>query len=371
VSHAQFLRIKKLKGEAIITLAARHNLREIAAEIGGYGDIDGRRVHLNYILRGAGTAASVASAAQQLMDEAKVKHIRKDAVRGLEIIFSLRAGSAIDDKVFFTDALAWADKYFDVPVVSAVAHLDEAAIHCHAILVPIVAGRMAGSSLMGNKPKLLAMQTDFQEQVGCRYGLTYTPAGRRPGASILPQACKDVLDALKSNTARLNEPAVSKAMLVAISHNTDALVFALGLQLPQSASVVKPIGFETPPSPAQNEKPIGFDEGADDEKKQSLCSVGFQFPPSNSCPSPPPPASSNFTRVSDEYTQAGYWDETSGEWLQVNPVRVVGKKSGRTEASRKLAHELHEQGLIQTDIAKRLGVSQPRVSQLLNEIAPC
>ena len=265
--------------------------------------------------------------------------------------------------------MAWADKYFNAPVVSAVVHRDEAAIHCHVILVPIVAGRMAGSRLMGNKPKLLAMQTDFQQQVGCHYGLTYTPAGRRPGASILSSACKDVLDALKSNTERLNEPAVSKALLVAISHNTDALVLALGLQLPQSASVVNPIDFETPPAPAQIEKPIGFDEGAEDEKKQSLSCVGFQYPPSNLHPPPPPPASGNFTRVSDEHTQAGYWDETTGEWFP-QAFRNAGKKSVRTEASRKLAHELHEQGLVQTDIAKRLGVSQPRVSQLLNEVTP-
>jgi hypothetical protein len=59
--HAQFLRIGKLKGDGIIELAAKHNLRELAAEIGNYGDIDGQLTHLNYILRGADTAADVAS----------------------------------------------------------------------------------------------------------------------------------------------------------------------------------------------------------------------------------------------------------------------------------------------------------------------
>ncbi|MBC7455332.1 MAG: hypothetical protein H7335_16885, partial [Massilia sp.] len=89
--HAQFLRIKKLTGKVIIEVAARHNHREILAELGAApgGHIDPARVGLNRVLRGHGTAAAVASQAKILMDAAGVKAMRKDAVRALEIIFSL------------------------------------------------------------------------------------------------------------------------------------------------------------------------------------------------------------------------------------------------------------------------------------------
>ena len=79
--HAQLVRMKKLKGTAVIEVAAKHNLREIAAEIGGYGHIDGRRTAQNYILHGADTAAGVASAAQSAMDQAEVSIPRQS--RGL------------------------------------------------------------------------------------------------------------------------------------------------------------------------------------------------------------------------------------------------------------------------------------------------
>ena len=64
-------------------------------------------------------------------------------MRGLEIIFSLRPHSPIDGRAFFTDALAWAEIYFQhAPIVSAVVHCDEVANHCHVLVVPIVDGRM-------------------------------------------------------------------------------------------------------------------------------------------------------------------------------------------------------------------------------------
>jgi hypothetical protein len=47
MSGAAFLRIKKLKGGGIITAAARHNKREIQAEMGATGSIDPTRSHLS------------------------------------------------------------------------------------------------------------------------------------------------------------------------------------------------------------------------------------------------------------------------------------------------------------------------------------
>lgn len=117
--HAQFLRIKKLTGKTIIQKAARHNHREILAEMGAAQDshIDPARTGANRVLRGCDTAAGVVSAAQSLMDDAGVKPLRKDAVRALEIIFSLPPQSAINHDQFFNESVQWAEQYFAVPVI--------------------------------------------------------------------------------------------------------------------------------------------------------------------------------------------------------------------------------------------------------------
>jgi hypothetical protein len=161
--HAQFLRIKKLTGKAIIEVAARHNHREILAELGASpdGHIDPTRVELNCVLRGHSTAAAVASEAQSLMDAAGVKSLRKDAVRGLEIVFSLPLDSGIDHDRFFNDSVQWAGQYFAAPVISAIVHNDESAPHCHVLLLPLVDGRMIGSELVGGRAKLQALQADM------------------------------------------------------------------------------------------------------------------------------------------------------------------------------------------------------------------
>jgi len=88
----QFLRIKKLTGKEIIEVAARHNHREIHAEIGAAqdGKIDAALFGLNRVLRGHDTAKAVASHARILMDAAGVKSLRRDAVRALELVVSVR-----------------------------------------------------------------------------------------------------------------------------------------------------------------------------------------------------------------------------------------------------------------------------------------
>lgn len=269
--HAQFVSMKKLKGAGKIEVAAKHNLREIAAEIGDYGDIDGRRTNQNYILCGTDTAAGVASDAQSLMDEAGIKSLRKDAVLGLEIIISLRPDSAINARPFFRNSLEWADGYFRAPVVSAVVHRDQKNPHCHIIIVPMVNGHMRGSSLMGNKKKLHLMQVDFNRKVGESYGLTYQAHGKRQVTSKLHLACQTILEAIKAHPERLNETALSDALMAAFSHNSDDLLLAFD----KKTLDINPIGFEVLPIAKQETTPIGFAHKLTAENKQSISSVGF------------------------------------------------------------------------------------------------
>lgn len=293
MAHSQFLRIKKLTGASIILVAAKHNHREILAEMGAQagGAIDPRRVGMNYVLRGLGTATGVAEMAQALLDNAGVKSLRKDAVRGLEIIFGLPPETTANLCDYFTAALAWADGYFGAPVISAVVHLDEAAPHCHALVLPLVKGRMVGSDLMGSRVKLQSMQADFNAKVGALYGLTHQAQPKRAGKALRVEAATSILDAIKANHGLLNKPALLQALVDALTENPEPALEALGLAMPtrktKTKSFVeimtapvkaKPVGFErNKPIGFETDKPIGFAGADEPEKMQTLCSVGFDI----------------------------------------------------------------------------------------------
>lgn len=196
MSSSQFVRIKSLNTKSmrgvssrksVIKVAAMHNLREIQAELGtsAQSGINPARMALNYRIRGCDTAAAVASTAQALLDNADIKGLRKDAIMALEVVFSLPPDSLVDQREFFAAAVAWTDAFFNVPILSAVVHLDEGAPHCHVLLLPLVAGCMRGGTLAGGPSKIKMMHADFQRDVGQRFGLArvLTP---RVGLLVVP-----------------------------------------------------------------------------------------------------------------------------------------------------------------------------------------
>jgi hypothetical protein len=345
--HSQFLRIKKLTGKGIIQTAAKHNHREIAAEFGVTKDshIDSARIAQNLVLRGAGDAAGVAATAQSSMGLAGVKPLRKDAVRALEIIFGLPPASTIPHKAFFSDAVAWVERYFDAPVISAIIHNDEAAPHCHVLLLPLVRGRMIGSDLMGNKSKLQALQADFHTQVGQAYGLTRQASQKRHSITSRRQALDTARATLEANSG-LNDDVLG-VLLEPHLQNPEPLMLALGLTMPKPvikgtfAGIMtkpckpdKPIGFGT-------YKPIGFADEVGHKKEQTLSCVGFQNLPSDAVPDIAVEIAQNTEPANDQQTQtfeddyqrqhdsansSSCWDEVSGEFIKP-PAKLSSKPS--------------------------------------------
>ena len=177
MSGAAFLRVEKLKGGGIIAVASRHNKREIQAETGAAGSIDPTRSHLNFSLTGAATAGDVAQRAKDLMSAADLGKLRKDAVLGIEAVFSLPVGTLIDVRAYFADCLNWAATYFGgmANILAFDAHMDEAAPHAHALILPLVDGQMNGGRMVGARSKLLDMQSQFHYQVAKQYGLRKAP----------------------------------------------------------------------------------------------------------------------------------------------------------------------------------------------------
>ncbi len=333
MTHAHFLRIKKLTGKNIIQVAARHNCRELAAEIGLTADshIDPKRIRHNIILRGADTAAGIAGAAQSLMDDAEVKPLRKDAVRALEIIFSLHAESTIAHRSYFEDATRWAENYFNVPVISSIIHLDEAAPHCHVILLPLIDGRMVGSDLMGGRSKIVAHQSNFHDKVGKCYGLARMTIRKRLSASIRREAVELAFNALEANSGL--KGCIIRVLIEPHQVNPAPLLAALNLDMPKPeikgtfAGIMtkkvkpeKPIGFVK----QSIKKPIGFDIDPL-ENSEPYVSVGFQLSDTALLPESES-IQDAYQRESDSDQSPEYWNESLGEFIK-RPVKVSTKPS--------------------------------------------
>ena len=313
---SQFLRIKKLTGKGIIQVAARHNHREIAAEMGADADgpIDARRSHANVVLHGPQTAQEVASAAQTMLDDAGVKALRKDAVQGLEIIFGLPAASGLDELAFFQSALAWAGRYFAAPCISAIVHNDEAAPHCHVLILPLVAGRMNGSDMMGSRAKLLAMRTSFHDQVAQCFGLAKPATPRRASAADRRRDAVCALAALERRHSLVIGPAISAALLDLIAADPAGLLAALDADMPK-ARPCKPA--PAIPNRVQHDRTLLGIEGSDQDKKQrTLCSVGFDDSPALIPAPAETDADASTTRDRDDELPATHWNAEIGRMVR-------------------------------------------------------
>jgi len=277
-----FLRMEGLKGRSKVLVAAKHNHREILAELGGVqSGIDPSKSWLNRVLRGESTAAGVAKEARDLMSAAGIEKLRKDALRGVEVIFSLPTDSSVDANAFFEDAVQWAEQWFAVPILSAVIHNDEAAPHCHVILLPLVDGAMRGSALMGNRSKLFRMQADFHTKVGQNYGFGRQAAAPSFSAALRSQAMAAAFDMLEANSGI--QSTVLRVLLGPHFKDPAPLLSALGIAIPGISPKSKPqasfVAIMTRPCKderkvAPRRNPIGLTDEALLRSAQTLSCVG-------------------------------------------------------------------------------------------------
>lgn len=329
MSGAAFLRIKKLKGGGIITVAARHNRRVIQAELGATGSIDPARSHLNETLQGPPTAADVGQLAKDLMTAAGVAKLRKDAVMALEIVFSLPPGHAIDDRAYFNDCAVWARNHLGGMTLSVDIHRDEAAPHCHVLLLPLVDGRMDGGRMMGGKQKLMAMQKQFHLDVAARYGLSKAPA-RLTGATK-HAAAKAVLTKMRETGDKAMQSAAWANIRAAIENDPAPFLMAMDIQSQAPQKKLRTMAqIFTSKGKGSNKEAMSIDF-APPEKEQCLCSVDFDpKPPTPPQPKAPPeptksaPYSSTESRVievrvRDADQDPNLYDPTTGEFYKRPP----------------------------------------------------
>ena len=225
------IRISKLKQGDVILRASRHNKRQIQRELGAHSRIDASRIRHNYCLAGPPAPADVAAKAMALMAEAGIRKLRRDAVRCIEIVFSLHPLTDVDQAAYFADALAWTCTRFGAEnVLSADVHLDEGAPHCHVLILPLKDGKMNGSALVGYKGKLTKLLHDFEQEVMAAHRLK-APKQRQTYAWNA-QALLAVMAALENCNVNIFSSPVGSLLQEVIVANPHPWLFALGLTPP-------------------------------------------------------------------------------------------------------------------------------------------
>jgi len=240
MSGAGFLWLEKKTGVGIIRKAARHNKREIQAELGATGSMDPTRSHLNYALVGPAAAGGVAQLAKDLMRAAGVAKDRKNGVLGIEVLFSLPHGHPVDDRLYFTACVDWAARYFGGAgnILSADVHHDEAQIHCHVLILPLLNGKMSASKMVGNTQKLEAMQDQFHAEVAQLYGL------RKPSRKLSVTAKKAGVKAVLQHLRETGDNALQSAgwanIRAGIENDPGPWMLTFGIEIEAPAKKLKP-----------------------------------------------------------------------------------------------------------------------------------
>jgi hypothetical protein len=322
--------MQTLSGNGKLLAAARHNKRVIQKELGAAGHIDATKMHLNYALLGDATPEAVAAKAKSLLQSLGITKLRKNAVCAIEIVCSLPTHAQIDHRAYFADCQAWAAGQFGADnLLSIDVHLDEAAPHCHILLLPLLDGRMRGSDVMGDRQALQARQTSFYEQVSKRYGLLKPQSTRlRPDAK--QRAAGAVLAHLRANNDAVLKSAAWPLVAEQIAHDPVPWVECLGLDIqtdekPKKLRTVAQI-FTSKGKGAQKEKPVNktpIGNLSAENTNPYLC-VGV---PSKPClpTSTKEPLIEVRERESDGTPDKGYWDDNMGEWRKVAAKAQVTK----------------------------------------------
>ncbi|WP_207225026.1 plasmid recombination protein [Rivibacter subsaxonicus] len=351
------MRMKKLPSTTLLP-AARHNRRAIATENARSLRIDCSSSHRNIVLRGPDTPEAVVQFAKDLMAAGGARLVRKDAVACVEIVFSLPVRSEVDPASYFTACTEWAEAHFGCPVLSSDIHLDEAQPHCHVLLLPMVDGRMRGSSLVGDRQKLAEHHERFHADVASKFGLLRPP--RRLQGNAKAQAAALVIDALKRRGDLVLGSKVWPEIRDMIEADPVSMVTALQVSLPPPLGRAKrsrtftQIMISKGKGPSRERdavpltKAVGFQIG-DKDKDRSLSCVGLAAPSASGIhlaigaskaaavreSTTPTPASGKsaplvdaeprlaFTRGRDEATGAACWDGDTGE---INPRPAVSRE---------------------------------------------
>jgi len=105
----------------------------------------------------------------QLKEKNDIKSLRYDHVAAVEVVVSAPS-NYLGPLEYFEASVAFFERFWGQPVLSAVAHFDQPNPHVHVLVSPFANGRLIGSSLIGYKSQVSALTRSFHTEVGGPFG---------------------------------------------------------------------------------------------------------------------------------------------------------------------------------------------------------
>lgn len=166
MASSHIIRLGKIKGEFGVSIALKHNKRTLQIKHEVSGHIDASRTPLNYSLVNNDSPEAIAMHARIEMFKAGISKPRKNGVMAVEVLFSLPIDRHKQNtRPFFTDSFNWVKQNFAGELLSFDVHLDESAPHAHAIILPLINGKMQGNRMVGNTGNLMRLINKFHIEV--------------------------------------------------------------------------------------------------------------------------------------------------------------------------------------------------------------
>lgn len=164
------LRTQKLKAVQAVRRSLMHGFRDMDTP-----NADPERTPDNAHIGATSTQEALENFNKRLGTQ---KHIRKNGVLAIEYLMTgspeaMAMMSRDAQDAYFEDALGWLrERHGEENVFYAGIHRDESTPHMYAYVVPVdEKGKLNCSAFLGNAKALSAMQTDYAEAVGNKYGL--------------------------------------------------------------------------------------------------------------------------------------------------------------------------------------------------------
>lgn len=153
----------------VLQVCARHNLRSNNLEHRHRGRIDPGRRSCNSVLEGVDCPEAVAAEALAVLARLGLELPgRVDAVAAFEVVIQPPMGA--DTVEFWRAAMAWVHSRYE-HVMSAVVHRDQKRPHAHVLVLPVMAGRLAGRELQRGDYGAPKLRRDFLAHMRASLGL--------------------------------------------------------------------------------------------------------------------------------------------------------------------------------------------------------
>lgn len=165
------IRTNKIKHLSSINAVLRHNRREVEVPSAS-PDIKNPKLIFSQIEENKKLGSYSQFLKKRINPDGR--RIRKDAVRGVEVLMSFSKGSITQDELkdWVKDSVSFCADFFGGwrNIYDAQLHIDEETPHLHLLVAPLKDGKLKCTEYLGGKEKMQNLQTQYAEKMK-KYGL--------------------------------------------------------------------------------------------------------------------------------------------------------------------------------------------------------